>query len=67
MTAIKSNTLRNESDRVVLSFEIGTDLGSGALSPGDNFEMRITTASGATTVVEGRLSSTAEADGLVAV
>ncbi|WP_152041401.1 archaellin/type IV pilin N-terminal domain-containing protein [Salinigranum salinum] len=67
VTPIKSNTLRNESDRVVLSFQLGTDLGSGALSPGDDFEMRITTASGATTVVEGRLPSTAEADGLVAL
>jgi archaellin len=45
----------------------GTDIGANALSPGDEFQLQLTTSAGASTYIEGRIPETAEAGGVVEV
>ncbi|MGM0591087.1 MAG: hypothetical protein ACQETI_05550, partial [Halobacteriota archaeon] len=54
-----NDILQANSDRVRLSFELGTDFGS-AMSPGDEFTMELTTESGATTIIKGTVPNTAQ-------
>jgi archaellin len=58
--------LRNSSDRVEVSVALGTDFGT-ALSPGDEFELQLTTSSGASTYIKGRIPESAEDGGVVEV
>ncbi|WP_136602350.1 archaellin/type IV pilin N-terminal domain-containing protein [Salinigranum halophilum] len=61
--------LRNESDRVELSIDVeGGDVGAtDELQPGTEFRLQLTTSSGASTYIEGRIPETAETDGVVEV
>jgi flagellin FlaB len=63
--------LRNESDRVEVQIVVddGTNgVGaSGELAPGTEFELQLTTSSGASTIIEGRIPATAEDNGVVEV
>jgi archaellin len=61
--------LRNESDRVELSIDVeGGDVGApDELQPGTEFKLQLTTSSGASTFIEGRIPETAETDGVVEV
>ena len=57
--------LRNESDRVEVTLDM-TSIGA-ALSPGEEFELQLTTSSGASTYIEGRVPETAEDGGVVEI
>jgi flagellin-like protein len=61
--------LRNESDRVQFTIDVdGDDVGTGGeLAPGTEFELQLTTSSGASTYIEGRIPETAESGGVVEV
>ena len=80
-SAVSGNAdfLRNESDRVEVAVHIGdtdgglfasgTDNigGDDTLQPGTEFSLQLTTSSGASTIIEGRIPETAENDGVVEV
>jgi flagellin FlaB len=69
-TAVANNdpsVLRNESDRVEVELRLDSLSGMSALSPGEEFQLQVTTSSGASTYVEARIPDTAETDGVVEV
>jgi flagellin-like protein len=69
-TAVANNDasmLRNESDRVEVQLRLDTISDTNPLSPGEEFELQITTSSGASTYIEARIPETAETDGVVEV
>jgi flagellin-like protein len=66
-TAVSGNAnyLRNESDRVDVGFTIDGGLGAaGELTRGSQFELELTTSSGASTYIEGRIPESAEDGGV---
>jgi flagellin-like protein len=69
--AVSGNTdyLRNESDRVQFTIEVDSgDVGAtDELQPGTEFQLQLTTSSGASTYIEGRIPETAESGGVVEV
>jgi flagellin-like protein len=72
-TAVSGNAdyLRDESDRVELTITIDADnsgIGAaGELTAGSEFQLQLTTSSGASTYVEGRIPESAETGGVVEV
>ena len=58
-------TLREEADRIEVQLDLSTI--AGVVSPGEEFEIQITTSSGASTYIEARIPSTAESGGTVEV
>jgi flagellin-like protein len=67
-TAVANNDatiLRSESDRIEITLDLTTI--ASALSPGSEFELQITTSSGASTYVQGRVPDTAESGGVVEI
>ncbi|WP_372911487.1 archaellin/type IV pilin N-terminal domain-containing protein [Salinigranum sp.] len=68
-TAVSNNDptiLRNESDRVEIEVQV-SQIETDALLPGEEFQIQLTTSSGASTYVEGRIPDTAEEGGVVEV
>jgi flagellin-like protein len=57
--------LRNESDRIEVAIDLSTI--ASEVSPGGEFEIQLTTSSGASTYIEARIPSTAESGDVVEV
>jgi flagellin-like protein len=52
-----NDELEATSDRVRLTLDLGTDLGTRGVQGGEEFSLELTTESGATTIVQGQMPS----------